>query len=92
MAEHLFNFEHWGTQLERWTEAVRDYEVLRRELPNDKDVAESLFHAQVALKKSRGEEVSNMKFGGEVELVSGLEQFRATISSPGQFHPSLVAF
>ncbi|KAM7492531.1 hypothetical protein LguiA_035452 [Lonicera macranthoides] len=72
-----------NTKLERWTEAVRDYEVLRRELPNDKDVAESLFHAQVALKKSRGEEVSNMKFGGEVELVSGLQQFRATISSPG---------
>ncbi|XP_047963730.1 TPR repeat-containing thioredoxin TTL1-like [Salvia hispanica] len=70
-------------KLERWSEAVRDYEVLRRELPDDKEVAESLFHAHVALKKSRGEEVHNMKFGGEVESVSGLEQFRAAVSSPG---------
>ncbi|KAG8386406.1 hypothetical protein BUALT_Bualt03G0145500 [Buddleja alternifolia] len=72
-----------NSKLERWNEAVRDYEVLRRELPNDNEVAESLFHAQVALRKSRGEEVSNMKFGGEVESVSSLEQFRAAISSPG---------
>lgn len=71
-------------QLERLSEAVRDYEVLRRELPDDKEVAESLFHAQVALRKSRGEEVHNMKFGGEVESVSGLEQFRAAVSSPGK--------
>ncbi|XP_059285312.1 TPR repeat-containing thioredoxin TTL1-like [Lycium ferocissimum] len=71
-----------NTKLERWAEAVRDYEVLKKELPYDNEVAESLFHAQVALKKSRGEDVHNMKFGGEVELVSGLEQFRAAISSP----------
>lgn len=64
---------------------MKDYEVLRKELPNDNDVAESLFHAQVALRKSRGEEVHNMKFGGEVEFVSGLEQFRAAISSPGKY-------
>ncbi|KAL1537937.1 TPR repeat-containing thioredoxin TTL1-like [Salvia divinorum] len=72
-----------NSKLERWSEAVRDYEMLRRELPDDKEVAESLFHAHVALKKSRGEEVHNMKFGGEVESVSGLEQFRAAVSSPG---------
>ncbi|OIS99021.1 PREDICTED: TPR repeat-containing thioredoxin TTL1-like [Nicotiana attenuata] len=72
-----------NAKLERWAEAVRDYEVLRRELPYDNEVAESLFHAQVALKKSRGEDVYNMKFGGEVELVSGLQQFRAAISSSG---------
>ncbi|KAJ7948735.1 TPR repeat-containing thioredoxin TTL1-like [Quillaja saponaria] len=72
-----------NSKLERWADAIRDYEVLRRELPNDNEVAEALFHAQVALKKSRGEEVYNMKFGGEVEEVSGLEQFRAAISLPG---------
>lgn len=72
-----------NSKLERWAEAVRDYEVLRKELPHNNEVAESLFHAQVALKKSRGEEVFNMKFGGDVEEISGLEQFRATISSPG---------
>ncbi|KAL7143423.1 hypothetical protein ABFS83_08G189600 [Erythranthe nasuta] len=72
-----------NTKLERWSEAVRDYEVLRREIPNDNEVAESLFHAQVALKKSRGEDVSNMKFGGEVESISGIDQFKAAISSSG---------
>lgn len=72
-----------NSKLERWEEAVQDYEVLRRELPDDNEVAEAHFHAQVALKKSRGEEVYNLKFGGEVEGVSGLEQFRAAISLPG---------
>lgn len=64
---------------------MRDYEVLRRELPNNNDIAESLFHAQVALKKSRGEEVYNMKFGGEVELINNLEQFKAAVASTGLF-------
>ncbi|PRQ31054.1 putative 43kDa postsynaptic protein [Rosa chinensis] len=72
-----------NSKLERWVDAVRDYEILRRELPDDNEVAESLFHAQVALKKSRGEEVHNMKFGGEVEEILGLEQFRAAICLPG---------
>lgn len=72
-----------NSKLERWADAVKDYELLRKELPDDNEVAESLFHAQVALKKSRGEEVYNLKFGGEVEEVSNLEQFRAAISFPG---------
>ena len=73
---------------------MKDYEILRKELPHDNEVAESLFHAQVALKKSRGEEVFNMKFGGDVEDISGLELFRATIASPGDVHHffSLIYF
>ncbi|KAL6618688.1 hypothetical protein ACP70R_033827 [Stipagrostis hirtigluma subsp. patula] len=70
-------------KLERWAECVRDYEVLHKELPGDTEVAESLFHAQVALKTARGEEVSNMKFGGEVEAVTCLEQLQDAIHSPG---------
>ncbi|CAK8535022.1 unnamed protein product [Lathyrus sativus] len=70
-------------KLQKWEEAVKDYEVLRKELPNDNDVAEAHFHAHVSLKKSRGEEVTNLKFGGEVERVSGLEQLRTAISSSG---------
>ncbi|XP_077228242.1 TPR repeat-containing thioredoxin TTL1-like [Tasmannia lanceolata] len=70
-------------KLERWAESVRDYEILRKERPADKEVAEALFHAQVALKKSRGEQVSNMKFGGEVEEISSVDSFRAAILSPG---------
>ncbi|KAJ3694270.1 hypothetical protein LUZ60_009750 [Juncus effusus] len=68
---------------ERWAESVKDYEALRKELPEDADVAEALFHAQVALKTSRGEEVSNMKFGGEVEVIKGLEQFQLAMNLPG---------
>ncbi|KAJ6832763.1 TPR repeat-containing thioredoxin TTL1-like [Iris pallida] len=71
-------------KLERWAEAVRDYEDLRNKLPDNTEVAESLFHAQVALKTSRGEEVSNMKFGGEVEKITCKEQFQAAMSLPGE--------
>lgn len=70
-------------QLDKWAESVKDYEILRKELPNNNDIAESLFHAQVALKKSRGEDVNNMKFGGEVELITDLEQFKAAVASSG---------
>ncbi|KQK04622.1 TPR repeat-containing thioredoxin TTL1-like [Brachypodium distachyon] len=59
-------------ELECWADCVRDYEVLRKELPSNAEVAESLFHAQVALKKPLGEEVSNMKFGGDVETVTSI--------------------
>ncbi|XP_042465117.1 inactive TPR repeat-containing thioredoxin TTL3-like [Zingiber officinale] len=71
------------TELERWSEAVADYEALRKQLPGDIEVAEALFHAQVALKTSRGEEVSNMKFGGEVEEIMEFEHFQQAISLPG---------
>lgn len=65
-------------------DCVRDYEVLRKELPGDKEVAEALFHAQVALKATRGEDVSNMKFGGEVEIITNTEQLHAATGSPGE--------
>lgn len=70
-------------KLGRWAEAVKDYEVLRRELPGDIEVAESLSQAQAALSKSWEEETHSVKFGGEVEEVSGVDQFKAAISSPG---------
>lgn len=70
-------------QLERWADSVRDYEILRKELPRDNEVAEALFHAQVALKKYCGEDVHNLKFGGEIEEISGLEPFKEEVSSPG---------
>ncbi|PRQ50091.1 putative 43kDa postsynaptic protein [Rosa chinensis] len=72
-----------NAKLERWAEAVRDYEVLRRELPGDNEVVESLHQARVALKKFRGEELHHVKSGGEVEEVSNLNKFKAAISSPG---------
>ncbi|PON96416.1 N-terminal acetyltransferase A, auxiliary subunit [Trema orientale] len=71
-----------NAKLERWAEAVRDYEILRRELPGDSEVAESLHRAQVALKKSYGEGFHNRKFDGEVEEVSTLDKFKAAVSAP----------
>lgn len=44
-----------NAKLERWGEAVRDYEILRKELPGDNEVAESLLRAQEALRLTRGE-------------------------------------
>ncbi|GMH29874.1 hypothetical protein Nepgr_031717 [Nepenthes gracilis] len=41
--------------------AVRDYEVLRGELPNNNKIAKSLYHAQVELRKSHGEAAANMR-------------------------------
>ncbi|AQK91028.1 Inactive TPR repeat-containing thioredoxin TTL3-like [Zea mays] len=70
-------------KMERWAESVKDYEILRKELPSDTEVAEAYFHAQIALKSSRGEEVSNMKFGGEVEAIIGMEQFQLATSLSG---------
>ncbi|CAN8321637.1 unnamed protein product [Cochlearia groenlandica] len=72
-----------NSKMERWEATVSDYEALRKELPHDKEVAESLFHAQIALKKSRGEEVLNMGFGGEVEEIYSREQFKAAMNLPG---------
>lgn len=69
---------------------MRDYEALRRDLPGDNEVAESLHRARVALNKSRGEEFHNVKFDGEVEEVSSLDKFKAAISSPGKLHPFLI--
>ncbi|KAL5571019.1 hypothetical protein UlMin_020616 [Ulmus minor] len=69
-------------KLERWAEAVRDYEVLRKELPGDNEVAESLHRAQVVLKKSYGENLHNKKFDGQVEDISSLDKFKAAVSSP----------
>uniref|UniRef100_A0A0D9WDV0 Thioredoxin domain-containing protein n=1 Tax=Leersia perrieri TaxID=77586 RepID=A0A0D9WDV0_9ORYZ len=70
-------------KIEQWEDSVKDYEVLRKELPGDPEVAEGHFHALVALRSSRGEDISNMKFGGEVEALVGTEQFQMATTLPG---------
>ncbi|KAJ7529292.1 hypothetical protein O6H91_15G042700 [Diphasiastrum complanatum] len=72
---------HSNAKLEKWEEALRDYEILRRELPGNLEVAQALFDVQVSLKKSRGEETFTKRFG-EVDVVYSSEQFREAISSP----------
>ncbi|EPS66749.1 hypothetical protein M569_08027, partial [Genlisea aurea] len=68
-------------KLERWNQAVYDYNILRREHPDDGEIAESMFHAEVGLKKSLGEDVSYMKWGGAVEPVGSQDKFTAAIQS-----------
>ncbi|KAH0721987.1 hypothetical protein KY289_005031 [Solanum tuberosum] len=76
----LFQKAASNVKLERWADAVRDYEILLQELPNDRELAEFLFHCQVELKKSLGEDVHNMTFIGKVDLVLDLDKFRAAIT------------
>lgn len=62
---------------------MKDYEVLRKELPNNNDIYESLFNAQMELKKSSGEDVNNLNLGGKVVAITDLEQFKAAVASSG---------
>ncbi|MCO5548208.1 hypothetical protein L7F22_001665 [Adiantum nelumboides] len=71
------------TKLERWEDALHDYEILKREWPGNPEVDRALFDVQVAIKKSRGEEIRGMKFGGDVEEVTSEEQFREAVGSAG---------
>ena len=76
-------------QLERWKDALRDYEILKRELPGDAEVARSYFDAQVALKKHHGEETLPKWFGGEIEDITSYDQLRVSISHPGTYCDAL---
>jgi len=71
-------------QLERWSEVVKDYQALKRELPNDNEVAESLRQAQLALEKSR-QMVYGTRFGVEVEQICSLDKFKAALASAGNY-------
>ncbi|XP_047153397.1 inactive TPR repeat-containing thioredoxin TTL3-like [Vigna umbellata] len=78
----LFRRAASNSKLERWADVIKDYQALKRELPNDNEVAESLRRAQLALEKSRLV-VHGTKFGVEVEEISALDKFKAAIASAG---------
>ncbi|KAK7290852.1 hypothetical protein RIF29_05585 [Crotalaria pallida] len=78
----LFRRAASNAKLERWAEVVKDYEALKRELPYNNEVTESLCQAKISLEKSRGG-VYGTKFGVEVEEISTLDKFRAAIVSAG---------
>ncbi|KAH9616140.1 hypothetical protein KSS87_017421, partial [Heliosperma pusillum] len=73
-----------NAKLRKWEAAARDYEVLLQESPGDEDVAKALFEAQMIVKKQRGEEESNMRYGdlGVVKAESS-EHFKNLTSWPG---------
>ncbi|WZY72950.1 hypothetical protein YC2023_005190 [Brassica napus] len=64
-----------SSKLEKWSEAVRDFEIVHQALPYDKVIAKYLSQAQVALKQSRSEVVLNMESGGDLKEISSLEEF-----------------
>ncbi|CAH8387566.1 unnamed protein product [Eruca vesicaria subsp. sativa] len=66
-------------KLGRWEDAVRDYEFVRRELPGDSEVTESLERARTEL----SQESKSLGFNIEVEAVSTLDKFKNSVSLPG---------
>ncbi|KAH0753152.1 hypothetical protein KY290_004699 [Solanum tuberosum] len=77
----LFQKAASNVKLERWADAVREYEILRQELPYDRELAEFLFHCRVELKNSQGEDVHNMTFIRKVDLILDLDKFHTAITS-----------
>lgn len=71
--------------MERLEAAIQDYEMLIREIPGNEEVGRALFEAQVQLKKQRGEDVKDMKFGSNLVFVSSNERFRHFVTSPGEY-------
>lgn len=57
--------------------------MLIREFPGDEEVGRALFEAQVQLKKQRGQDVKDMKFGSNLYSISSNEQFRHFVTLPG---------
>lgn len=71
--------------MQKWETAIRDYEILLQESPGNEDVAKAYFEAQMQLKKQRGEDVSNVRFGndGLIKIQSN-EHFKDVTSWPGK--------
>ncbi|KAM7253385.1 hypothetical protein ACFE04_026003 [Oxalis oulophora] len=67
-------------KVKRWEAAIADYKMLVKEFP---DVATALLKVKVQLKKSRGEDTTNMAFGSNLVSINNLVQFTKCISSPG---------
>lgn len=78
-----------NAKLERWEASIQDYEMLIRETPGDEEVGRALFEAKIQLKKQRGEDIKDMKFGSNLVFISNNERFRHFVTSPGM---SVVLF
>lgn len=63
--------------------------MLIRETPGDEEVGRALFEAKIQLKKQRGEDIKDMKFGSNLVFISNNERFRHFVTSPGM---SVVLF
>lgn len=72
-----------NSKLERWEASVQDYEMLIRLTPGDEEVGRALFDAQVQLKRQRGEDTKDLKFGSNLIFITSNERFRHVVTSPG---------
>ncbi|KDP41365.1 hypothetical protein JCGZ_15772 [Jatropha curcas] len=80
---------HCNAKLERWEASIQDYEMLIRESPADEEIGRALFEAKIQLKKQRGEDIKDLKFGSNLVFISSNETFRYLVTSPGM---SVVLF
>ncbi|XP_065846914.1 TPR repeat-containing thioredoxin TTL1-like [Euphorbia lathyris] len=80
---------HCNAKMERWENSIEDYEMLIRESPADEEVGRALFEAKIQLKKQRGEDTKDLKFGSNLVFISSNELFRYYVTSPGM---SVVLF
>ncbi|KAF9687304.1 hypothetical protein SADUNF_Sadunf02G0079600 [Salix dunnii] len=80
---------HCNAELGRWESSIQDFEMLIRESPADEEVGRALFDAQVQLKKQRGEDTKDLKYGSNLAVVSCDQRFRHFVTSPGM---SVVLF
>ncbi|KAJ6405192.1 hypothetical protein OIU84_013212 [Salix udensis] len=80
---------HCNAELGRWESSIQDFEMLIRESPADEEVGRALFDVQVQLKKQRGEDTKDLKYGSNLAVVSSDERFRRFVTSPGM---SVVLF
>ncbi|KNA03755.1 hypothetical protein SOVF_206100 [Spinacia oleracea] len=71
-------------KLQKWEPAARDYEILLQESPGDEDIMKAFFEAETQVKKQRGEDVLNIRFGNDgLVKIQSEENFRNVISWPG---------
>lgn len=63
---------------------MQDYEMLIRESPADEEIGRALFEAKIQLKKQRGEDIKDLKFGSNLVFISSNERFRYFVTSPGR--------
>ncbi|KAM7252990.1 hypothetical protein ACFE04_025608 [Oxalis oulophora] len=70
--------------VERWEAAIADYEMLVKEYPNNQVIARAVLDAKVLLKRSRGEDTTNMTFGWNFVKIKNIAHFRSQcVTSPG---------
>ncbi|KAK9087237.1 hypothetical protein Syun_029631 [Stephania yunnanensis] len=82
-------------KMECWEAAIRDYEMVMRDIPGDEAAAKALFEAQLELRSERGEDISHMRFVADVISITGSDSFKQLIFEgmsvvDAEDHPNLI--